>query len=307
MTLEEVFREALDLRAAPRDPARLEGTVTLHPELQSGYPGTGHGGALAAVVAEAGARLLEAAGIPRPDGSPVRTTADLRKAVPLGVAVPLAVALKSGGDAWRVAVRLGPAEAPLLTGECGPGEPIRLPAEEDLAGWHARGRAAHPVPGLEWCLACGSKNPIGLRLRFDHDPAYVWKHYEPRAPCRGADGCLFRGFPHIALDEIGWWLSALRAREVGVSTRLEVTVQGRAPNGARVLLWGRRDRVVPADRKGRHWTAPAFLLAETGEPLAAAVVTYAASRAYAPALIPPLQAGSAAEAIRRVFPQYAPA
>jgi hypothetical protein len=179
--------------------------------------------------------------------------------------------------------------------------------EEDLSDWRSRDRAAHAVPGLEWCLACGSKNPIGLRLRFDYDAAYVWKQYEPRAPSRGADGRLFRGFPHIALDEIGWWLSALRAQEVGVSTRLEVTVQRRAVNGARVLLWGRRDRVIPADRKGRHWAAPAFLLTESGEPLAAAVVSYAASRAYAPALIPPLQAGSAAEAIRRVFPQYAPA
>jgi hypothetical protein len=218
----------------------------------------------------------------------------------------VAVALEAREPSWRVAVRLGPPEGALVEGELRPGEPIRLPPGADLAGWGGRSRPAHPVPGLEWCLACGSRNPLGLQLRFDHDATFVWKLYEPRAPYQGEDGRLFRGFPHIALDEIGWWLGALRAQEVGVSTRLEITVQGRAANGTRVLLWGKRQAVVPADRKGRSWLAPAYLVTEAGEPLAAGLVTFAASRAYAPALIPPLAAGSAPEAIRRVFPQYAP-
>ena len=307
MTLEQVFREALVLRPVPADEPRLEGTLTFRPELQSGFPGTGHGGAVTAAVAEAGARLLAVTGIAFPEGSPLSTTADLRRPLPLGVPVPVAVVLEAGAPAWRVAVRLGPPEALLIQGQLCPGEPIQLPAGEDLSGWKARSREAHPVPGLEWCLACGSKNPLGLQLRFDHDGSFVWKLYEPRAPYRGADGRLFRGFPHIALDEIGWWLGALRAQEVGVSTRLEVTVQGQAANGARVFLWGKREAAAPADRKGRTWVAPAYLLTEAGEPLAAGLVTFAASRTYAPALIPPLQAGSSAEAVRRVFPQYAPA
>ncbi len=306
MTLEEVFREALALRAARGDVARLEGTLTFRPELQSGFPGTGHGGAIAAAVAEAAGRLLGMAGVAPPEGSPLTTSADIRKPLPLDVPVPVDAALEAGGPAWRVAVRLGPPEAPLVQGELRPGEPIRLPAGEDLSGWRGRRSEAHQVPGLEWCLACGSKNPLGLQLRFDHDATYVWKVYEPRAPYQGADGRLFRGFPHIALDEIGWWLGALRAEEVGVSTRLEITVQRPASNGARVVLWGKRGAVVPADRKGRTWAAPAYLLTEAGEPLAAGLVTFAASRAYAPTLIPSLLAGSAAEAIRRVFPQHAP-
>ncbi len=306
MTLEEVFREALVLRPAPAEVPRLEGTLTFRSELQSGFPGTGHGGAVAAAVAEAGERVLGVGGVRLPEGSPLRTTADLRKPLPLGVPVPVAATLEAGEPSWQVVVLLGPPEAPLVEGRYGPGDPIPLPASEDLLGWRAGSREVHPVPGLEWCLACGSKNPLGLQLRFNHDATFVWKLYEPRAPYRGADGRLFRGFPYIALDEIGWWLGALRAREVGVSTRLEVTVQGRAANGERVLLWGKRDAAAPADRKGRTWTAPAYLLTEAGEPLAAGLVTFAASRAYAPALIPPLQAGSPAEAIRRVFPQYAP-
>lgn len=306
MTLEEVFREALALRPVPAGLPRLEGTLTFRPELQSGFPGTGHGGAVTAAVAEAGARLLEVAGIASSERSPLSTTAHLRKPLPLGVPVPVAVALEAGEPTWRVGVRLGPPEAPLVGGEVRPGEPIRLPAGEDLSRWRAGSREAHPVPGLEWCLACGSKNPLGLQLRFDHDATFVWKLYEPRAPYRGADGRLFQGFPHIALDEIGWWLGALRAQEVGVSTRLQVTVQGRAANGERVLLWGKRGAAAPADRKGRSWLAPAYLLTEAGEPLAAGLVTFAASRAYASALIPPLLAGSPAEAIQRVFPQYAP-
>jgi hypothetical protein len=306
VTLEEVFREALALRAAPGHVTRLEGTLTFRPELQSGFPGTGHGGAVAAAVAEAAGRLLGTAGVAPQEGIPLTTSADIRKPIPLGVPVAVAATLEAGGPAWRVAVRLGPPEAPLVRGEVRPGEPIRPPAPEDLSGWRGRPREAQQVPGLEWCLACGSKNPLGLQLRFDHDAACVWKVYEPRASCRGADGRLFRGFPHIALDEIGWWLGALRAEEVGVSTRLEITAQGRAPNGAPVLLWGKRAAVVPADRKGRAWAAPAYLLTEAGEPLAAGCVTFAASRAYAPALIPSLLAGSAAEAIRRVFPQHAP-
>ncbi len=306
MTLEEVFREALALRPVPAGIPRLEGTLTFRPELQSGFPGTGHGGAVTAAVAEAGARLLEVAGIASSERSPLSTTADLRKPLPLGVPVPVAVALEAGEPAWRVGVRLGPPETPLVEGEVRQGEPIRLPVGEDLSRWRAGSREAHPVPGLEWCLACGSKNPLGLQLRFDHDATFVWKLYEPRAPYRGADGRLFRGFPHIALDEIGWWLGALRAQEVGVSTRLQVTVQGRAANGERVLLWGKRGAAAPADRKGRSWLAPAYLLTEAGEPLAAGLVTFAASRAYASALIPPLLAGSPAEAIQRVFPQYAP-
>ncbi|HEV8662601.1 MAG TPA: hypothetical protein VGT06_05570 [Candidatus Methylomirabilis sp.] len=306
VTLEEVFRETLRLRPAPGPAPRLEGTLTFLPELQSGYPGTAHGGAVTAAIAEAGARLLGLAGIAPPEAGALTTSAALRKPLPLGTAVPVAVALEAREPSWRVAVRLGPPEGPLVEGELRPGEPIRLPPGADLAGWGGRSRPAHPVPGLEWCLACGSRNPLGLQLRFDHDATFVWKLYEPRAPYQGEDGRLFRGFPHIALDEIGWWLGALRAQEVGVSTRLEITVQGRAANGTRVLLWGKRQAVVPADRKGRSWLAPAYLVTEAGEPLAAGLVTFAASRAYAPALIPPLAAGSAPEAIRRVFPQYAP-
>jgi hypothetical protein len=306
VTLEEVFREALALRPVPGDVARLEGTLTFRPELQSGFPGTGHGGAIAAAVAEAAGRLLAMAGVAHPEGTPLTTTTGIRKPLPLGVPVAVAGTLEAGGPAWRVAVRLGPPDAPLVEGEYRPGEPIRLPAGEDLSGWRARRSEAHQVPGLEWCLACGSRNPLGLQLRFDHDATYVWKVYEPRAPYRGADGRLFRGFPHIALDELGWWLGALRAEEVGVSTRLEITVQGRASNASRVVLWGTRGAVVPAGRKGRTWVAPGYLLTEAGEPLAAGLVTFAASRAYAPALIPSLLAGSAAEAVRRVFPQHAP-
>src|SRR5262249_9020790 len=137
VTIDEAFRQAA------QDAAR--GVVTLPADLH-GFPGTAHGGAVAA--------LFHRLTLPRP---PVAMRVELRRGVP--TATPLRLRTGSAGATAKLALLQGErslAEATLHREGLTPPDVTSLRAR-----WDA-GQAMHEeVPGTMTCLACGSANPLG--------------------------------------------------------------------------------------------------------------------------------------------------
>ena len=137
MTIEEALRLAVAEAAS--------GTVTLPADLH-GFPGTAHGGAVAAVFH----RLA----LPRP---PVELRLEIARAVLVGTALRLATG--STGATAQIALSLEGrtlATASLRRDGVAPPDPAVL-----RAAWAARGGSVE-LPGTATCLACGPANPVGL-------------------------------------------------------------------------------------------------------------------------------------------------
>lgn len=278
MTIEAALRQAL--AEAPR------GRVTFPRHLQ-GFPGTVHGGAVAA--------LFYRTTTPRP---PVHLRMELSRSVP--AEVPLALTTGSRGALAWLALGQGDrrlAEATLSREDVPPAEPA--PA---VAAWRRAEPAEGEVPGTVTCVACGSANPLALGLRFRFNDRLLWRECVPRDGYRAADGSLHPAAVTIALDELGWWLGALAQRECGVTTEVEVTVHRALPFAPFVVL-GDRAAVTSDDApRGRFARAGGLVVSPDGTPLASARVRFAQSRAYTKRLLEPFLEESEPELLFRLFP-----
>ena len=272
------------LQAAAVDAVR--GVVTFPPELH-GFPGTAHGGAVAAVFH----RLA----LPRP---PVALRVEILRGVPTGA--PLGLRTGSAGATARLALHQGDrplAEATLHREGIEPPDVAALRAR-----WLADHAAVEEVPGTASCLACGSSNPLGLGVRFWVSDELLWREVLPPEPSRTRDGA-HPALALILLDELGWWLGALAQRECGVTTDVRITLHDRLPM-APLLVLGDRLAVAPDDDdpRGRYSLTTGTVWGPDGSLLASATVRFAGSRAYTRRLVEPFLAGNPIEALTRWFP-----
>jgi hypothetical protein len=186
--------------------------------------------------------------------------------------------------------------------------PAALPAlPADLRrAWDAPRGDTFTVPGYEFCLGCGFRNPRGAQVRFECDEAFVWKRLAPQAHFRCEDGSLFPGYHVIVGDELGWWMGALRQGECGLSSRLVVTLGKTIAHRTPLLALGPRASVWTSDPKGRIWRTEALIVTADWQPVAAAEVEFAGSRAFSKVMLPRFVAGTDAEAaaLRKTFPRY---
>ncbi|MGH7266049.1 MAG: hypothetical protein ACREMB_14575 [Candidatus Rokuibacteriota bacterium] len=277
-TIEDALRRALD--EAPR------GRVAFPRDFQ-GFPGTVHGGAVAA--------LFYRTTTPRP---PVHLRMDLPHGVPTDT--PLGLTTGSSGPLARLTLtrddrRL--AEATLTREEVPVVDPLPV-----VAAWRANGPAQGEVPGTATCLACGSANPIGLGMRFRFNERLVWREHDPRETYRAADGGLHPAAVTVALDELGWWLGALTQGECGVTTEVEVTVHRPLPFAALVLVGDRAAVTRDDDPRGRYSRAVGHVLSADGTLLATGRVRFAGSRAYTRRLLQPFLETTDAATLFRAFP-----
>jgi hypothetical protein len=274
------IEQALGLAVA--DAAR--GVVTVPEDLQ-GFPGTAHGGAVAALCY----RLT----LPRP---PVELRLALHRGVPTGTPLRLRTA-SQGATAELALLQDGRvlAEATLRRGERDrpDGGPLR-------EAWTAAQTTAEALPRTRSCLACGSTNPVGLDLRLVAAPAVLGQEYEPRPAYRTRAG-VHPALAFVALDELGWWLGALAQGECGVTTELHVRLFRWLPD-APLLILGDRTAVSLDDPRGRYRLTRGLLLDPAGEVLAAADVRFAASRAYTRRLLEPFLAATDPDRLARWFP-----
>jgi hypothetical protein len=271
------------LRHGTADAAR--GVVTIPADLH-GFPGTAHGGAVAAVFH----RLT----LPRP---PVALRLELVRGVP--TATPLGLRTGSEGATARLALVQGErvlAQATLHR---------EGPVPPDVASLHARWaaeRGGHEeVPGTATCLACGSANPLGLAVRFLVNDRFLWSEYTPPTTYRTREGA-HPALALIMLDELGWWLGALAQKECGVTTDVRITLFETLPFAPLLVLGDRTASGSDADPRGRYSRTSGVILAEDGRVLAAAEVRFGGSRAYTRRLVEPFLATASIDDVARWFP-----
>ena len=280
MTIEEALRHALAEATQER--------VAFPRDLQ-GFPGTVHGGAVAA--------LFYRVTTPQP---PVRIRMDLLRGVP--TETPLRLTTGSAGAVARVGLaheerRLAEAELVRLD------PPPAVDAAPLVAAWRARVGEEATLPRTATCLACGSANPLGLALTIRTTAHFLWCEVAPPEHYRAANGLLHPALATIGLDELGWWLGALAQGECGVTTEVVVTVLRPLPF-APVLLLADRDAIqADDDPRGRYVRARTWLLAADGRPLAVADVRFAGSPAYTKRLLQPFLETTSAESFFRIFPR----
>jgi hypothetical protein len=271
------------LRQATADAAR--GVVTFPADLQ-GFPGTVHGGAVAAVFH----RLT----LPRP---PVELRVSLRRGVP--TATPLGLRTGSAGATARLVLTQGErplAEAALRREGLARPDVARLKAE-----WSTDHDAKDQVPGTATCLACGSANPLGLGIRFLMNDRFLWRESVPPVTYRTREG----GHPALALvllDELGWWLGALAQTECGVTTDIQVTLFEPLPLAPLLVLGDRAAVGSDGDPRGRYCRTTGALLGPDGTLLATAEIRFGGSRAYTRRLVEPFRATTSLEELVRWFP-----
>src|SRR3990170_4333687 len=263
-TIGSVLKRSLDDRGG-------EPLLTLDPAFQ-GLPDTAHGGSvLAAFDALAGI------------GGPRAVSGVYRKRVPLGV--PLALAHAREAEAHAFVLR--DADGSVLVDG-------RVAAAAADAGPHAAASArdGHPLPVSRACFACGTENPLGLRVRLAFDDRAVWSAWTPRAPFREPDGALAPAALTTLLDETAFWLGALATGESGMTTDPAVTPP-------------RRATVRPHADDRRYWDTEVAARDAAGALVASARITFVAVRGAARRLVTGMLAINDADVVRRVFPAYA--
>ena len=297
--MDDYFHDRVRIETRTSD--RMQASVIFPADLQ-GPPEAGHGGGVTAMLFEL-VRLFRdeqggAAPIPRPVGIDVA----LHREVPLET--PLAAEVRTAEGRWHSRILRNDrpiAEAVVSALE----QPLPPVVPELRRQWQDSNQQAEEVPGYEFCLACGFRNARGAQVRFDYNQALIWKHLQPQAHFRGADGNLFPGYLCIVADEIGWWMGALRQGECGLSNRVHVRLGRPVPYGVSLLVLGDRSAVTASDPKGRIWQTRAFIVTSDWTLVATADVQFAGSRAFTRVMLPRFQTARNPAALSRVFPRYA--
>jgi hypothetical protein len=171
-----------------------------------------------------------------------------------------------------------------------------------LEAWRACPTADGEIPGTATCLACGSENPLGLRVRFLWNERLLWREYTPRAEYRAADGSLHPALATIMLDELGWWLGALAQGECGVTTEVTITIVRSLPFAPLIALGDRTSVQNADDPRGRYCRTSGVLVTPDGRLLATADIRFAGSRVYTKRLLEPFLETTPVEALFRLFP-----
>ena len=278
VTIEDALREALA--------EAVSGRVSFPRDCQ-GFPGTVHGGAVGA--------LFYRTTTPRPP-------AELRLSLLRGVPTETPLRLTTGSSGRLARLALFQDDRPLAEATLSRDVPSPTDSSPVLAAWQADQRAEGEIPGTTMCVACGSVNPLGLRVRFLFNDRLLWREYTPRAEYRAADGWLHPALATIMLDELGWWLGALAQGECGVTTEVTVTVFRPLPFAPLLVLGDRTSVRAEDDPRGRYCRARGLLVTPAGELLAAGDVRFAGSRAYTKRLLQPFLETTSPEELFRLFP-----
>ncbi len=286
-SIDRVLAECLSLEREGK------GQLTLAATLQ-GFPETAHGGGVLAAFDLTAARTMNAPGAAR------LVTAQILKTIPLQTSLPLRVEA-SGQD---VALTLGDDGKPLARCRVTLGATEATPP---LNGWSGPPGKSLGFPTARGCLACGSENPIGLRVPLRFDDRWVWAEYRPSETYRAADGGIAPALFTVLLDEMAWWLGALATGEAGVTTDIHVALHRPAhPFGEPLLAVGPRDRVAATDEKGHFWRTETAVLTADGTLLAWGAIVFAGSRVYSKRLVPRLLKTNPPESLRPIFPTHVP-
>jgi hypothetical protein len=267
----------------------------IFPSVFQGFPDATHGGGVLAAFDRVAKQCVGEQQRPR------GLVTKILRAVPLET--PLSLTAAHHDSEVNVTLSRGTE----LVAHAVAGDRLEIASRSDFRRWAQRSGPHWVAPTTRGCLACGRGNPIGCQLRLAFDARWLWSEHQPRPPYRSVDGTLDPALFPIILDEIGWWLGAIRTGEAGVTVEVETTVYcDEVAFDEPLVFLGEHASATTTDPKGHFWRAAGSIFTKSGELLASTTVTYAASRIYSKRLIPALLALNPPESVRRVFPRYVP-
>src|SRR5678815_2850956 len=126
------------------------------------------------------------------------------------------------------------------------------------------------LPHSKSCFVCGSRNSLGLNLRFFTDGRVVEARFVPRAEHNGFIGVLHGGITATVLDEVMVWACAVRQKCFCFSAEMTVRYLGPIPTGTEVILRGE----MLENKRDRIFLAKGELLTLEGNVLAASTAKY---------------------------------
>ena len=290
-TIGEVLSSVVHVTA---DGAVARGEL-IFPSMFQGFPDAAHGGGVLAAFDRVAKQCA------REQQHTRRLATKILRTVPLETPLSLTAARHDS----EVNVTLSRGTEPVAHATATHG--MEMAVRSDFSRWARRSGPHWVAPITRGCLACGSENPIGCQLRLAFDDRWLWCEHQPRPPYRSDDGRLNPALLPIVLDEIGWWLGAIRAGECGVTSEVETTVYGDEVAFDEPLVFlGEHASATATDPKGHFWRTTGGIFTRTGRLLASTTVIYAASRIYSKRLIPALLALNPPESVRQIFPGYVP-
>jgi hypothetical protein len=272
--------------AAPLDPDG-RGNLLAPRRLQS-WPGIVHGGGLLALFDHAAAAVGGPAG-PR--------TLEGRLTASVPIETPLRLEARRDEAAVSLAVRR---DGHTLSA----GVVKAQVAGAVVPAWQG-GRAGWALPMSEDCLACGARNPLGLRAGLRFDDEGVWARLEPSTAWRAVDGSLDPALGPVLLDEVAWWLGALVAKAGGLTNRLAITLTRPDWAFGPVVAAGRFEHVAPVDKKRVFWRTESALMAPDGALLATASIVFRGGAEYSARQMDYFRARTPPAVFRRMFPDRA--
>ena len=260
--------------------------LTLDPRFQ-GLPGAAHGGSvLAAFHAVAGLAGTQAVhGL-------------YHKRVPLGTPLGLTLARRDGVLACRLCDETS---VVLVEGSV---TAAAIPTDIGADGPSVAAPDGDPLPISSTCFACGTDNPLGLRVRLSFDDTAVGGVWQPRETVAMADGSLAPIALTSLLDEAAFWLGALASGESGMTTDLAITLHRPVAFGTPITIAGARARTRQRPDDKRYWNTEIAARDAAGRVVANARITFVAVRGAARRLVTGMLSMNPPEVVRRVFPAY---
>ena len=137
------------------------------------------------------------------------------------------------------------------------------------------------LPHSKSCFVCGSRNSLGLNLRFFTDGRIVEAHFTPRAEHNGFVGVLHGGITATVLDEVMVWACAVREKRFCFSAEMTIRYLCAIETGAEILARGE----MLENKRDRIFIAKGELLNSAGTILASSTGKYVPIRALDPSAL----------------------
>jgi uncharacterized protein (TIGR00369 family) len=120
-----------------------------------------------------------------------------------------------------------------------------------------------------YCFACGTENPLGLKLKFSCDDEGFHTTFTPPREHQGYKGVLHGGIIATLLDEIMAWALINKGFRV-VTVKMEIRFRKPVPTGENLVIRGEME-----NRQGRFITTKGKITDAKGTILATATGTFA--------------------------------
>lgn len=277
------------LTAATRTTARRGRGELRAPRVLQSWPGIVHGGGVVALLDTAARQL----GVPEaPRILEGRLTSSL----------PLDTALRVDSEPWQDGVTLTIMRGPQVASS---GTIRPLGGAGVIPRRWPGGVGGITLPMSDDCLACGARNPVGLRAALRFDDEGVWASLTPGRAWSASPTRLAPAVVPVLLDELAWWLGALVAQEGGLTNRIDVTLlDPDLPLGELLVAAGRFADVTPIDRKPTFWRVECALTT-SGAVRATGSIVFRGGAEYSAQQLPYFRARTAPDVFRRMFPSHA--